>query len=387
MFRNHVTAIILIATCYGCDWSKTDQDPEKGPPPEVWVKSAIDLGILETVSSITMRDGGYSAVFDGRSVWLYGDTFLNIANADNNTLLSNTWSWTSDVDASDGIRGFQERVDYAGAPETLFSLTDEEHTFNELHKGENCTAAPCNARWAIWPGAIVVDPETDWAYVFYGKVYAEPGDFNFNTVGHSISVWKNFNESPQRPLFNRVDKYPTLLFGENEPAFGSAALIVDAMLYVYGCDIDGTVKPCRLARVPVGEALDPAAWTYYSGDDNWSPDLKNATAIFNGNDIMSVFYNTYSQRYLAIFSQPLEAQTRLRTAPSPAGPWSRPVKVFDAIPPNNANGWVYDALAHPEFTQNNSPMLYITYSRQTAFLRSEVRLVAVELELPPGERQ
>ncbi|MCP4536473.1 MAG: hypothetical protein GY832_04945, partial [Chloroflexi bacterium] len=39
--------------------------------------AATELGVLETSAWIRGRDGGYSGVFEGRSVWLYGDTTLH----------------------------------------------------------------------------------------------------------------------------------------------------------------------------------------------------------------------------------------------------------------------------------------------------------------------
>jgi hypothetical protein len=356
------------------------EEGENGPEAEARVVSATDLGVLETTSQITARDGGYSAVFSGHSIWLYGDTFLSQPNEDNYGLISNSWSFTTDIDASDGITDFQEQVDSVGMPKAFLPMTNTEKSFNDLHNGDNCAEPPCYARWALWPGAIVIDPDKNWAYVFYNKIYAEPGDFNFKSVGQSIAVWKDFADPAERPEFSRVQDYPTLAFAEAEPAFGSAAMVVDTTLYVYGCDLDSLAKPCRLARVPLSDVLNLGAWEYYAGNSNWSPNLSDAKAVFKGNDIMSVLYSPYVERYLAIYSQPLDKQTMLRTAPSPEGPWSKAVKVFDATAPINNTGWVYDALAHPEYTAMGDNTIYITYSRQTALLTSEVRLVAVEIE-------
>jgi len=361
-------------------------DGERGPPAEARVVSVTDRGVLETNSRITARDGGYSAVFGGNSVWLYGDTFLNTPNQDGYSLISNTWSYTPDLDASDGITNFEERVDSVSAPAEFFPLTTEEKEFNDLHKGEICMETPCNARWALWPGAMVVDSANNWAYIFYNKIYAEPGDFNFQTVGQSVAVWKDFGAVPERPLFNRVTGHPTLAFAASEPAFGSAAWVVDTTVYVYGCDITNLVKPCRLARVPIAEVLNLAAWEYYAGNGNWSSRLNDATPVFNGNDIMSVFYSDYLQCYVAVYSQPIDTKTMLRTAPSPEGPWSRAIKLFDAQAPIN-NGWVYDALVHPEYTSLNGRTIYVTYSRMTALFTSEVRLVAVEIETTAAGNQ
>jgi hypothetical protein len=53
------------------------------------------------------RDGGYSAVFQGYSVWLYRDTFLAVPNAKGFTLISDSWSYTKDLNAQNGITGFR----------------------------------------------------------------------------------------------------------------------------------------------------------------------------------------------------------------------------------------------------------------------------------------
>ena len=357
-----------------------DDDDERGPPAELVVSAVRDLGTIETNSAITMRDGGYSAQFQGASVWLYGDSFLAFDNADSLRLLSNTWSSTQDPDASDGIGAFSEPLDQMGAPKSFFPLTNEEKTFIDLHKGDNCMETPCNARWALWPGAIVTDDNKGWAYVFYEKIYAEPGDFNFHGVGLSIAVWKVLSDPPERPVFNHVENFPTLFFSSDEPGFGSAALRVGTQVYVYGCDLKDLVKPCRLGRVAIADVLEKRAWEYYSGNGKWSSNLHDATPVFNGNDIMSVFYNDYIERYVAVYSEPLDTNTLLRTAPEPQGPWSKPVKAFSAQAPNNSIGWVYDALAHPEFSRENGRFIYISYSREIAPFTGEVRLVEVQLE-------
>lgn len=63
-------ALLSIASC----------SSNPGPPPSATVTAATDLGAVQTNSDIVGRDGAYSGVFQGYSVWLYGDTFL--ANPD-----------------------------------------------------------------------------------------------------------------------------------------------------------------------------------------------------------------------------------------------------------------------------------------------------------------
>jgi hypothetical protein len=89
---------------------------QSGSPPDLTVLKVTDLGTLPTNLDILGRDGGYSAVFEGYSTWLYGDTFLAKPNAEDFTLISDSWSYTTDLNAQDGITGFQEHPDSTGAP-------------------------------------------------------------------------------------------------------------------------------------------------------------------------------------------------------------------------------------------------------------------------------
>jgi hypothetical protein len=348
----------------------------------VTVTAVRDMGVIRTSSAVRMRDCGYSARYEGKSVWVFGDTFLNYVNADDCAFLCNSWTSTYDVDAGDGLSGFQDRVDQVDAPATFISLTEEEKAFNVLHAGDPCEEEPCNTQWSIWPGTIVVDEDRSLAYVFYHKVYAQQGDFNFRVVGHSIAVWNNFDDEVERLVFSYFEDYPTLFFSEERDGFGSAAVLRGRQLYVYGCELlpETEVKPCRLARVSLDDILDRKAWEFYAGNGNWTPELGVAATVFYGNDMMTVFYSEHLEQYVVVYSQPMETRVVLRTAPAPEGPWSDPVDVFVAEEAVSSTGWVYDALAHPEFSEEGGRVIYITYSRETAPITSEMRLVRVELE-------
>lgn len=361
----------------GGESSSTEVTP---PTVELVISSVRDLGVIRTDSAILKRDCGFSALYQGRSVWLFGDTLLDTPNEENKTFLSNSWSSTFDLDAGDGIAALTERVDSVGAPAEFFPLTEQEKALLE----QACDGGACGAHWDIWPGAIVVDDEKDWAYVFYRKVYSESGLFNFHHVGHSIAVWKNFTEIAERPVFDHVESYPYLFFSEEgEAGFGSAALLVEKVAYVYGCELgeNQLTKPCHLARVPIADILDKSAWSFFDGAGRWLPDSRESKAIFSGNDMMSVFFNPHINRYVAVYSEPLGATAMLRTAARPEGPWSAPTRLFSIDAPENVYGWVYDILAHPEFSQDNGRIIYITYTKKLDQMTSELRLVAVELEL------
>jgi hypothetical protein len=84
---------------------------------------------LPTNPDIIGRDEAYSTKFQGYSVWLYGDTALAKPDASSRTFLSNAWSYTTDFDATNGIAGFQERLDSVGSPSMLIQETPDELSF------------------------------------------------------------------------------------------------------------------------------------------------------------------------------------------------------------------------------------------------------------------
>jgi hypothetical protein len=275
-----------------CTFKTTGCSSVSGSSPNLTIVGIKDLGTIPTNPDILGRDGGYSALFQGYSVWLYGDTFLANPNAEGFSLISDSWSYTSDLNAQSGIAGFKEQLDSAGAPTMILPETPTEQAFNATHNGTNCQQQPCGARWALWPASVVVDSATGHALAFYGLVYSLPGAFNFKGLGSSVATWQSLQQQPQRPTFNPpvVPAHPDLLFNQNEPAFGSSSLISGGMLYVYGCGIpsSGTDKGCRLGKVAPSNVLDRNAWSYYAGNGTWSSQITDAVPAFIGSSIVSV---------------------------------------------------------------------------------------------------
>jgi hypothetical protein len=115
-----------------------------GPPPALSVVQFADLGTILTNRDIRGRSGAYSTLFQGESVWLYGSTFLAKPNAEGRTLISDSWSFTTDLNVQ-GITGFQEQLDSTGAPTMILPETAAEQAFNQAHNINSCTAQPCGA--------------------------------------------------------------------------------------------------------------------------------------------------------------------------------------------------------------------------------------------------
>jgi hypothetical protein len=354
---------------------------QQQPAPAFAVVRARELGPLPQSTAIKGRDGGYSGRFAGRSVWLYGDTVLAFDGEDGTSWRNNTASTTTDLDASDGVEGFVEDSDGKGAPREFFPQTSDERAFNVAHsealQGKDKCQQPCGARWALWPGQIVEDATRQRALVIYTEIYGEPGEWSFHSVGMGIATWGGPGTAVERPEVRPGTPHPTLLFGEDEPSFASAAVAKDGQLYLFGCA--GTDKACRLARAPLDQVLARSAWTFFAGGERWTPDPRQAVTLFNGMDMTSVHWNSYAQSWIAVYSPPFENRLMMRSAPQLVGPWSAPVKIVDAVAPWKSGEFAYSGLGHAELAREGGRFEYVSYYRSTAPWQGEIRLVEVEL--------
>lgn len=378
MTRSHPGMVpVLVATLVSGGCSE--------PKPAFVVQSTRELGTLEQAPVIKGRDGGYSGLVGTRSVWLYGDTILARPGEDGTAWRHNTWSMTSDLDASDSITGFSEDNDGKGVPREFFPQTAAEAAFNRAHSeaiaGKDGCAAPCGARWALWPGPLVFDVARGRALIVYTKIYGEPGEWNFRSVGTGIATWEGPGTPVKRPEPSPGTQHPTLLFAEGEPQLASGAVVQDGRLYLLGCH--GQDKRCLLARAPLADALRRSAWRFYAGDDRWSAAPGDAEPLFRAMDMTSLHYNAHLRAWLAIYSPPFANEVRARSAPSLTGPWSSEVKLFDARPPGEAGKFAYCGLGHPEYARHDGRLEVVSYYRATAPWTGELRLVQLELARAP----
>jgi hypothetical protein len=346
---------------------------------------ARELGPMPQSQAIKGRDGGYSGRFGGRSVWLFGDTILAFAGEDGTSWRNNTASITADRDAAGGIDGFSEATDAKGAPREFLPQTAEEQAFNFAHsevlRGKDQCEEPCGARWALWPGPIVEDADRGRALIVYTKIYGEPGEWNFHSVGIGLATWAGLDKPVERPEISPGAPHPTLLFQQNEPSFGSAAVVKDGYLYLFGCH--GSDKACRLARSPLDKVLQRPAWSFYAGAARWATRPEEAAALFAGMDMTSVHWSSYLQSWIAVYSPPFDNRLMMRTALQLVGPWSEPVKVVDAVAPYKGDEFAYSGLGHAEYARDGGRFEYVSYYRSTAPWQGEIRLVELALTRRP----
>jgi hypothetical protein len=336
-----------------------------GQDAEVSVDEVEALGVMPGPAGVVGRDGGVSGRFRDRSVWVYGDTVVSEAGSYPNTWRNNSMSWTSDLDASDGLADFVQPVDDSGAPREFFPRTAEEEAFNAAHldRGDGTCAAtdgaPCGARLAVWGSGPLEDPARDRALLTYGKVLAAPGDFNFSILGTSLAVWSDFDQGPERPLVDGSLEDPRLLFDASEGEF-AIPVSFEQNLYLFSCSGQGAAAHgCRLARAPLEHVLERSAWRFRGGGA-WLERADHAVKLFDGSPNMTVHYNAHVGRWLALYIS--WGMIVLRTARALEGPWSEELGVYRPREDNALH-----ALAHAELQQRDGATEYVSYLAENRF--------------------
>lgn len=347
-----------------------------GAPPIPPIASAIDIGTVVQNSVIAGRDGNFSTKIGNKSVWTFGDTPMFAPNADGANWNDNTLSWTTDLDASDGITLTNDFTDASGNPGEFLPYTEFERQYNYAHDTRHCTAQPCGAEYALWPGPIVADPKRGRALIFYGEIHRIAGQSGWTNIGGGIALGAP-GGTFSRPILNPGTPDPTLMWDSTEVSFTSGALAKGDTLFSYGCVAGLLVMHCRIGKVALADALVKAQWRFYQPGGTWTPDPSTAATIFNGGAAgNTVFYSPYLGLYVVIYSGIFSDDVYYRVAYDPWGPWSARRLIFTARPGWNGTA-SYAAETHPEYAQQNGKVQYVTYAHTTGFLRMDLPIVKV----------
>jgi hypothetical protein len=221
--------------------------------------------------------------------------------------------------------------------------------------------------------STVPDPERQRAFAFYdwvtlGLTYEHLTPFGDRDEevsgalgGTSLAVWRDPEESARLQVGSGGGD--RLVFGDDEPRWGDAALRAETWLYAYACD---PFKGCLLGRVPFDQVLQRNAWTFYTRSGVWLSDWRKAQPVpgLNNVDHLSVQWNGYLGQYLAILSKEEssfddDVKIRFSVAARPEGPWSAPFAELASA--QVVVGTTRAVGHHPEMAQDNGRIEYLTY--------------------------
>ncbi len=355
----------MVVSMISCQNNTTESTVTEGPIAErkVYVDSLFERKFLPDTVGFAGSDGIYSQVLpDGRTVWIFGDTF--IANlGENNTRIKTDPLYIRNSFVV--FEGDKRITLQQGKPEEFKSMMIPPEIMNRTEGKSELDI------W-YWPGDAFV--ENGNLEVFVSK-FSKSGEgmWDFKFEGTELVQFS-------LPDFEMgsVDRFEDL----NDIHFGHAICETDSFTYIYGLK-EGKAFA---AKAKIGNVR--GEWEFYTGD-GWSASSKDASPIsdFEGSEQFSVF--PYGDEFIMIMQETgLSNRIFALTADSPVGPWSEGVCVYETpLPPDNKNIFTYNALGHPQFMKDDYLLVsYCTNSFEledhfTDALIYRPRFIRVPIEL------
>jgi hypothetical protein len=276
---------------------------------------------------------------DGRTLWLFGDTFIGEVNTDNSIKPGSVMIRNSAV------------IQYGDSLKTLYGGTLS--VPDDFIPTDNP-----DSTW-YWPEHGIVFNDTLRIFVARYRTNPDgPAGFQFEFDGNDIA---NFTY----PGLEFINAIPIPYYLINEVIYGDRILHDSIYLYIYGRKVENkqyNIPYPHLARVKADSLLN--AWEFYNGS-GWTTDPAGSFRInsFQVSQQYGVF--KYQGKYILI-TQDIWFSTSIWsfTSASPSGPWSNKTLVYDT-PKLAADAFTYNAYPHPQFDDNEE--LLISYNNNGDF--------------------
>jgi hypothetical protein len=280
-------------------------------------------------------DATYSILLpDGKTLWLFGDTFLGKVNPDNSIVPGAKMIRNSAViQEGDSLRTL-----YGG---TAASPSDFIPTDNP------------DSTW-YWPehGLVYDDTLRIFAVNFRKDPDAPPG-FQFAFAGNDMAsfTW---------PGLSFIHARPVAAHAVNGVYYGPRILADSAWYYIYGRrdESEGSNLPyAHVARAPLEGLMGP--WEYFNGS-GWDIDPASSVPMHDQPVSQQFCVSTYLGKYILLSQEIwLSAKIYTYTSNSPSGPWSNK-KLIYTTPETSGDVFTYNAYAHPQFDHDRE--LLVSYN-------------------------
>jgi len=299
----------------------------------------------------TGGDGCYSVQLpDGRTAWLFGDTFMGGVNPDNTRSKQEPRFIRNSVVIEDGKKDAQ----------TLYTLNENVKASFVIPPLEATGGVELSedSLW-YWPGDGMV--EGGMFKLFLSEFsQLDTGMWDFHWQG----TWIASYELPDFRL-HAIESLPWI--AATGIHFGHAVCETKEYTYIYGA---GLGKP-YVARYAAGDIQNP--WEYFTGE-SWSSEPSEAVpmADIQGSEQFSVFELEGSYVLLTQMGG-FSDEICTFTSDTPYGPWSNQVLVYKTPLPRerNMNIFSYNALAHPEKISRGE--LLVSYNMNSMVLEDHYR--------------
>ena len=224
---------------------------------------------------------------------------------------------------------------------------------------------PEDGKGWFWPQAAIWVRDKLFVFLPHIEKTSEPGAFGFKHVGQTLAVIRNPNEHPEKWQV-KYHKIPFVEFTASwEKSWGSALLMEDKLLYIFGYDEERGKglgrRQLTVARVPAEKLADFSAWRFRTST-GWSDKPTDAAPLANGLATeFSVSPLPSGKGYVLVYTENgLGDRIVGRFAETPEGPWSAPVLLYQCPEMAKDKGvFSYAAKAHP--WAGNTTDLVISY--------------------------
>lgn len=321
---------------YGCGGS--NKAPEQGASDSAYVDYSFTEFFARDCCGVTGSDGFYSVPLpDGRTVWIFGDSFLGTVNPDGSrekrspVFIRNAFA----IQDGDSLRSLYQVID---GWESSLVIPPEAKKGNEYSE---------DSLW-YWPGDGFV--ENGKLKVFMTAFYqAEPGGWGFRYTSSNLATFSL--PDIQLEKIDHLD-YP----GEVEIHWGHAVCDDDEdYTYIYGA---GDKYP-YVARAPKGNIL--AEWEFYTGT-HWTKNAKLAKPMtdFQGSEQFSVIKLKDKYILLTQSGDFLASSLYSMTSDLPYSGWKNKKELYNIKPLEQVKDlFAYNPVAHPKFNKNDE--LLVSY--------------------------
>ncbi|KAF4809794.1 hypothetical protein CGCTS75_v014710 [Colletotrichum tropicale] len=322
-------------------------------------KPKVDyLGFQTADNSCSHRDLGFTGAIAGKYYAVWGDTL---------------WCDAGVTDPAKDTSGFHGMV-----RDAVSAITNNPLLVHDLNLGSNGRQnqfVPFNASWGEkqdtgFGGTSLVEVN---AATKTGAVFYLVNQNSNGLVGAGIAKVDVINGTPT--VTKRFGDQGFWWPANSNPRYGDIMAFRDPRSeYIYAWGGPPTTKTgwvdgsyVYMVRVKASDAFDLTKYQYWWGrQQGWKSDrlttFTSETAVLWGTGQGQVVWNQFYQCYIMVHLGIGGGAVFLRTAPSPEGPWTPDVQIFQAQPIDN--GLVYAGVAHPylddsgktltmSFTNNN----------------------------------
>ena len=286
--------------------------------------------------------------------WIGGDGTYStqLPNGTESFVFSDTLIGTAQANGSSSVTGMPHNSELVGATPNF--STDISGTY-----GAPLSLVPDTTPGNVWwTGSTYVENGQQLIYVneFTSLASSSFGVFTGQSGIAALSL------QGVMPTFSSITPLPT----DAGTIWGSAVVQSGSYTYVYGRDTSPSSNAflgMKVARVPIGQTLNTAAWTYWNGSQ-WLAGETNAVPVNSGAVLTGVEAQAGGAGFVAV-SIPggllAGKSVALSYACSPTGPWSAPQPVY-SIPQFSQypNEYAYMPTFHPEITQQGG--LVVSYN-------------------------